>query len=69
MRTRSLRKIAASATVISGDANVIVVTSTIGSRASAAKLKNMPDTLIMPRPRCPNGREVRTAVISSRRHA
>ncbi len=55
--------------MISGDANVMVVTSTIGSRASAAKLKNMPTTLIAPRPRWPNGREVRTAVISSRRHA
>ena len=55
--------------MISGEANVIVVTSTIGSRASAAKYKNMPQTLIMPRPKWPNGREVRTAAISSPRQA
>jgi hypothetical protein len=34
-----LRKIAAIATVISGDANEIAVASTIGSRASAEKLQ------------------------------
>ena len=39
--------------MMSGDANVMVVTSTIGSRASAAKLKNMPATEIMPRPEMP----------------
>ena len=50
MRTRSLRKIADIATVISGAAKEIAVASTIGSRASAEKLKNMPPMLIAPRP-------------------
>ena len=69
MRTRSLRKIAAIATVISGDANDIAVASTIGSRASAEKLQNMPQMLMRPRPRCPSGRTVRTAAINSLRQA
>ena len=38
-------------------------------RANAAKLKNIPNTLMMPRPRWPSGRPVRTAVPSSRRAA
>ena len=50
-----------SATVISGEAKEIAVASTSGSRASAAKLRNMPATLIRPRPKWPNGRSVRTA--------
>ena len=69
MRTRSLRKIADIATVISGAVNEIAVASTIGSRASAEKLQNMPPMLITPRPRCPSGRAVRTAAISSLRQA
>ena len=60
---------AASATVISGDANDSALASASGSRASAAKLRNMPATLIMPRPIWPNGRSVRTADISSPRQA
>src|ERR1043166_7077185 len=69
MRTRSFRIQADSATVTSGAANVIVVTATIGRRASAAKLKNMPATLIMPRARWPKGREGRNAAASSPRPA
>ena len=69
MRTRSLRNTAASATVISGAANWIAVASTSGSRASAEKLKNMPPMLIMPRPRWPSSRVVRTAAVSSLRQA
>jgi hypothetical protein len=69
MRTRSLRKIADIATVISGAAKEIAVASTIGSRASAEKLKNMPPMLIAPRPAGPNGRPVRTAAASSWRQA
>ncbi len=69
MRTRSLRNQAESATVISGDTKLMVVTSTIGRRASAAKLRNMPPAAISPRPRWPSGREVRSAAASSRRHA
>jgi hypothetical protein len=61
--------IAASATVMSGAANEMVVASTSGSRASAAKLRNMPNTLMMPRPTWPSGRPVRTAEPSSRRAA
>ena len=49
MRTRSPRNHAANATVISGAANEIAVASTSGSRASAAKLRNMPHMLIVPR--------------------
>jgi hypothetical protein len=69
MRTRSLRKIADSATVMSGDTKDMAVASTIGRRASAAKLQNMPQMLIKPRPICPNGRTVRTAAASSLRQA
>ena len=69
MRTRSPRNHAANATVISGAANEIAVASTSGSRASAAKLRNMPHMLIVPRPKWPNGRSVRTTSASSRRQA
>ena len=55
--------------MISGAANEIAVASTSGSRASDAKLRNMPSTLMTPRATCPNGRPVRTAVMSSRRAA
>ena len=51
MRTRSLRKIADSATVISGDTNEIAVASTTGSRASAEKLQNIAPTAVAPAPR------------------
>jgi hypothetical protein len=64
MRTRSLRITAASATVINGEAKEIAVASASGSRASAAKLENMPTTLSVPRPSWPSGRLVRTASIS-----
>ena len=64
MRTRSPRNSAANATVMSGAANEIAVASTSGSRASAAKLRNMPATLIGPRVMWPSGRLVRTASIS-----
>jgi hypothetical protein len=69
MRTRSLSSMAASATVINGEANEIAVTSASGSRASAAKLKNMPAAPMVPRPNCPMIREVRNAASSSRRSA
>src|SRR6185312_3555173 len=46
MRTRSFRKSADIATVISGDTKEMAVASTIGSRARAAKLQNMPQMLI-----------------------
>ncbi len=69
MRTRSFSTIAASATVISGEANEMAVASASGSRTSAAKLLNMPPTLSRPRPSWPSGREVRTAVPSSPRKA
>ncbi len=49
-RTRSFRINAASATVINGDANWMAVASASGSRASAEKLLNMPQTLSEPRP-------------------
>ena len=64
MRTRSFRKSADIATVISGDTKEMAVASTIGSRARAAKLQNMPQMLIKPRPICPRGRTVRTAAAS-----
>ncbi len=60
---------AAIATVMSGEANEIAVASTIGSRASAEKLQNMPPMAVSPRPACPNGRPIRTAASSSRRQA
>ena len=66
---RSFRMIAASATVINGVANEIAVASTSGSRASAAKLQNMPTTLISPRVTWPSGRPVRSAATSSPRQA
>ena len=69
MRTRSPRNHAANATVMSGAANEIAVASTSGSRASAAKLRNMPAMLMVPRRRWPNGRSVRTIPASSRRQA
>ena len=50
MRTRSLRKSADIATVISGETNEIAVASTTGSRASAEKLQNMAPTAVSPRP-------------------
>jgi len=65
MRTRSLSRIAAIATVMSGAANEMAVASTMGSRASAEKLQNMPSTLMRPRPTWPSGRVVRTAAASS----
>lgn len=64
-RTRSLRKAADIATVINGDTKEMAVASTMGRRASAAKLQNMPQMLIRPRPICPRGRTVRTAAASS----
>src|SRR6266550_3836063 len=67
MRTRSPRNHAANATVISGAANEIAVASTSGSRASAAKLRNMPAMLMAPRSRWPSGRSVRMTSASSRR--
>src|SRR3954463_3596596 len=53
MRTRSFRKSADIATVISGDTKEMAVASTMGSRARAAKLQNMPQILMRPRPNCP----------------
>ena len=49
---------AASATVISGEAKEIAVASASGSRVSAEKLVNMPNTLSSPRPSWPSGRLV-----------
>jgi len=69
MRTRSLSSSAAIATVMSGEANEIAVASTIGSRASAEKLQNMPPMAVRPRPAWPKGRPMRMAASSSRRQA
>src|SRR6516162_4388170 len=65
MRTRSFRITAASATVMSGEANEIAIASASGRRVSAEKLLNMPQTLSDPRPNCPSGLLVRTAEASS----
>ena len=62
-------EMAASATVISGDANEIAVASANGSRCNAEKLVYMPPTLSAPRPSCPNTRVVRTASMNSPRNA
>ncbi len=47
--------------MISGDANEIAVASDSGKRWSAAKLRNIPHTLIEPRPTWPSGRAVESA--------
>src|SRR5262245_13055239 len=62
MRTCSLRNIADRATVISGATKEMAVASTIGSRANAAKLQNMPPMLIRPRPTCPSAHRRRELV-------
>ena len=69
MRTCSLRKIADSATVNSGETYWIAVASTTGSRASEEKLQNIAPTAVSPRPRCRHGRPMRIAAINSRRQA
>src|SRR5205085_1106750 len=69
MRTDSPRISQASATVIKGAANEIAVASISGSRANAAKFRNMPAMLMRPRVRCPIGRSVRMALASWCRHA
>ena len=65
--TRSFNINAASTIVISGDAKPMAITSTSCSRASAAKVRNMPAMLIRPYKTCPSGRSVRTAAMSSPR--